>query len=102
MGSRGDFQNWARSARERPIWIRILVAIAVALVGAVLMFVRTKGGDVAYKIAMAVVAVVAIAIAAPQFFTGDNTDPNDWSDEIKALRDKGSGRSGKSGDVEAL
>jgi hypothetical protein len=82
---------WAKTVRDRPIWVRVIVAVGIALVFAGCAYAR-MGRDHEYssdlKIALAIAGVIAVLIVAPGRFSGQNNDATDWSDEVKAIREQ--------------
>ena len=93
MSESDDPRKWARDARDRPLWVRIGVAIAVALVFGISLGLRDSVSHDGWglKIALAIAGIVGIAMVAPGLFTGKNRDPNDWSDEIKRIENQSKG-----------
>ena len=93
MNESRDPSKWARDARDGPLWVRITVAIAVALVFGISLALRDSAsqGDWGFKIALAVAGVVGMAMVAPGLFTG-NRDASDWGDEIKSIENQSKGK----------
>ena len=66
------------------------LAGALSIGGAVAYKAYERGEtDIAYIAAIAACAVIAMAIVAPDFFSGRRREPGDWSQEIEDLRSKG-------------
>jgi hypothetical protein len=63
---------------------------ALIIGGTVAYKVYARGDtDIAYIVAMSACAVIAMAIVAPDFFSGRRREPGDWSQEIQELHSKG-------------
>ena len=97
MAEPGDPRTWARAVNERPLWVRVVVGIAVALAFGTGFALRdsVSHGDLAFKIAMAITGVVAIGMVAPGLFTGSNRDPTEWGDKIKELENSSNNSTGE-------
>jgi hypothetical protein len=83
----GPVHKWgsAGSVRQVVLWL-----IGAFIFGATVAYrvYRSGNTDLGYILAISGCVVVAIAIVAPNFFSGRRRDPGDWSQEIQDLRSK--------------